>query len=211
MSDAIRVAAIDDHPIFLEGLDRVLRRLKEVTLVAKGASGADACRIASEFLPDIMLLDISMPGDGIEAAHAITKSQPSVKIIMLTASDDHERVAKAIEKGAHGYLLKGAVAAEIMQAIKLVHAGQPYITPAIAARFLMQKVRGQSQSPGEQNAKLNDRERQILELVTDGLSNQEIAEKLNLAQPTIKNYLSRIFDKLNVRSRTQAIAVWNRK
>ncbi len=209
MSEPIRVAVIDDHPIFLDGLERVLRRMKEVNLVAKGASAADALSIAAEHRPEIMLLDLTMPGGGFEAARAIRGAQPAIKIIVLTASDDHDKVATAIECGAQGFLTKGVVAAELLDAIKAVHRGQPYVTPAVSARFLMQRLRGQAVP--NSSAKFNRRETEVLDLVAQGLSNQDIAERLSLALPTIKNYLTRIFAKLRVHSRTQAIAAWKRE
>lgn len=210
MTETINVAAIDDHPIFLDGLDKVLLRVKGIHLVAKGVSAADALSIAAKYRPDVMLLDITMPGGGIEAARAIRAAQPDVKIITLTASDDSDMVAKAIDSGAHGYLLKGASADELLEAIETVHGGRPYITPSVSARILMQRYNDDTSAPSS-GTTLTAREEEILELVAQGLSNQDIADKVGLALPTIKNALSRIFAKLQARSRTQAIAAWRRK
>lgn len=212
MSEQIRVAAVDDHPIFLGGLEKVLRRMRDIAFVAKGNSAEDACRIAREHHPDVMLIDVTMPGGGLNATRTIVSSNRAVKVIMLTASDDDEGVAEAISSGAHGYLLKGSVGSEILQAIKTVRSGQPYITPATSARMLMQQVKGQGKPVnfGQGGSKINHREGEILDLLCEGLSNLEIARRLDLAEPTVKNYLSRIFDKMQVRSRTQAITVWMR-
>jgi DNA-binding NarL/FixJ family response regulator len=213
MSEAIRIAVIDDHPIFLEGVDRVLSSVQEVELVATGTSAADACRIAAELKPDLMLMDISMPGGGIEAVRAIATSHPSVKVIMLTASSDNEHIAAAIEGGAHGYLVKGMLTTELLHAIKVVQAGEPYITPDVSARFIVQKFRQKSpvSEAVRPQVKLNNRDQEILDLVMEGMTNQQIAKHLNLAQTTVRNRLSHIFEKLQVHSRTQAMAVWRRK
>jgi two-component system, NarL family, nitrate/nitrite response regulator NarL len=213
MVEAIRVAVIDDHPIFLVGLEKVLRRMKQLSLVASGGSAADAQRIADKDRPDLILLDLTMPGGGIEAARTITAAFPSIKIIVLSASNDDEHVAAALESGARGYLVKGASAAELLQAIQSVHAGEPYITPLIAARYMMQKVRRLNNGGGApaQDPKLNHREQEILELVMEGMTNQQIAGHLKLSPTTIKNYMSHIFEKLQVHSRTQAMAAWRRK
>jgi two-component system, NarL family, nitrate/nitrite response regulator NarL len=131
---AIRVAAIDDHPFFLDGVRRALSRAIDLDLIAQGASAMDACRIATERQPDVMLLDIDIPGGGIEAARVIMTDCAPIKIIMLTASNHEEHVAAAIAAGAQGYLLKGTDAAELLNAIRQVHAGCFYVYPTDLAR-----------------------------------------------------------------------------
>jgi DNA-binding NarL/FixJ family response regulator len=181
--------------------------------VAEGATAADACAIAKQLQPDVILLDITIPGGGIEAATAIVASGLSVKVVMLTGSDDEERVTAALAAGAQGYLLKGTDAGELMEAVRVVHGGDPYVTPALSSRLLVRAVRAQL-SMGNAAVKgfgLNYREQQILELVAEGLSNSDIAARLGLAVPTVKNYVSHIFQKMHVRSRAEAIAVKFRK
>jgi two-component system, NarL family, nitrate/nitrite response regulator NarL len=208
MHNKIRIAIVDDHPFFIDGVERALRKVQEITLVAQGACADDACRIAKEHEPDIMLLDITMPGGGIEAARSITDGDNAIKIIMLTGSDDDEHVAAALAAGASGYLLKGANRTELVEAVRAVHHGRPFITPALSTRLLVQRTRGsQPDVAAAARAKLNLREHQMLDYAAQGLNNSEIAARCNLALPTVKNCMSRIFQKLQVRNRTEAIAV----
>ena len=213
MSETIRIALIDDHPIFRGGLKRAISRARDVKLVAEGATAADACLIAKERQPNVMLLDITMPGGGIEAASAIVASGSSVKVIMVTGSDDDEHVAAALAAGAQGYVLKGAEIAELLEAVRIVHSGHPYITPALSSRLLVRAARKQllAENATVKGFGLNHREEQILELAAEGLSNSDIAAKLGLAVPTVKNYMSLIFQKMQVRNRAEAIAVKLRK
>ena len=213
MPEAIRIAVIDDHPIFRGGLQRVFSLAPDVKLVAEGASAADASLIAKEQRPDVMLLDVAMPGGGIEAARAIVASGSSVKTIMLTGSNADEYVATALAAGAQGYLLKGANAAELLEAVRTVHSGHPYVTPALSSRLLVLAARTQHLAGGAavKSSDLNHREQQILEFAAQGLSNNDIAAKLGLALPTVKNYMSRIFQKMHVRNRAEAIGVRLRK
>jgi len=208
MPENIRIAIVDDHPFFRDGVERALRKVQEISLVAQGTSAADAYRIAEENQPDIMLLDITMPGDGIEAARVIANGDAPIKVIMLTGSDDDEHVAAALAAGASGYLLKGANRAELLEAVRAVYNGRPYITPALSSRLLIQRTRGSQPNAGAvARAKLNEREHQMLDYAAQGLNNSEIAAKCNLALPTVKNCMSRIFQKLHVRNRAEAIAV----
>ncbi len=213
MPEAIRIAVIDDHPIFRGGLKRAISRAREVKLVAEGSTAADACAIAGELQPDVMLLDIVIPGGGIEAATAIVASGSPVKVIMLTGSDDEERVTAAIAAGAWGYLLKGTNAGELLEAVRVVHGGDFYVTPALSSRLLVRAVRAQPLMPNAavKGFGLSHREQQILELAAEGLSNSDIAARLGLAVPTVKNYMSIIFQKMHVRNRAEAIAVKLRK
>ena len=213
MSEAIRIAVIDDHPIFRGGLKWAISRARDVTVVGEGATAADACTIAKELRPDVMLLDITIPGGGIEAATAIVASGSSVKVIMLTGSDDDERVAASLAAGAQGYLLKGANAEELLEAVRVVHSGHPYVTPALSSRLLVRAVRALPLvgSAAAKGFGLNHREQQILELAAEGLSNSDIAARLGLAVPTVKNYMSHIFQKMHVRNRAEAVAVKFRK
>lgn len=210
MSDLIRLAVIDDHPIFRSGLHRALSRVPDVKIVAEGDSADDARRIASEGQADVMLLDITLPGDGIEALRAIVAAGAPIKVVMLTGSDDDERVADSLAAGANGYLLKGISAAELVDAVRSVHAGRPYITPALSSRMLIQRMRAQ-RAPERVEARLNRREQEVLECAAQGLSNKEIAATLGLTLATVKNYMSRVLQKLHVRSRSEAVALLQKK
>ena len=187
----------------------MLRRLPDVEWVAKGVNSEDACRIAAEVAPDVMLLDISMPGGGIEAAQNISASHPAVRIILLTACDNDELVTAGLAAGVSGYVVKGVASNELFDAIKSVHAGRPYVSPDLATRILinrLQKPKVAECSPPASHVPLSAREREMLELLYQGLSNRQIAERLDLAVPTVKNQMSGIFRKIGVTSRTQAIA-----
>jgi two-component system, NarL family, nitrate/nitrite response regulator NarL len=209
MSEIIEIAIVDDHPFFRDGVERALRRAKDVKFVAQASCAADARRIAKEQRPNIMLLDIDLPGGGIEAVRAIVADGADVKVIMLTVSDDDEHVTNALAAGASGYLLKGADTAELLEAVRTVHLGQPYITPALSSRLLMRQLRSRSQpaAPKASRSELNFREQQILGHAARGLTNHDIAATLDIALPTVKNYMSRIFQKMQVRNRAEAIAV----
>jgi two-component system nitrate/nitrite response regulator NarL len=205
MSEIIRLAVIDDHPIFRSGLHRALSRVSDVRIVAEGASAEEACRIADGEEADVMLLDITMPGGGIEALRAIRAGDRPLKIIMLTGSDDDERVADTLAAGANGYLLKGISATELIDAVRTVYGGRPYITPALSSRMLIEKMRAQRSSE-RLEARLNRREQEVLEYAAKGLSNKDIAATMGLTLATVKNYMSRILQKLQVRSRSEAVA-----
>ena len=210
MTSPIRVAAVDDHPIFLAGLKRSLQSAKDIAFVAEGGCAADAIRIAREDRPDILLLDIAMPGDGVQAAQDILAENPAAKIVMLTASDDDDRALAAISAGASGYLLKGILVDELCSALRNVQAGSPYITQSISARLLLQSARFLSARTASEGVagkpRLKSRDQQVLELLSQGLTNGEIAQRLELSPATIKSYISRIFDVLKVRNRAEAIS-----
>jgi DNA-binding NarL/FixJ family response regulator len=213
MSPAIRVAIVDDHPFFRDGVKRALRRVKDIEFAAEGASAADACQIADEIKPDILLLDITMPGGGIEATRTIAEKSPGIGVIILTGADDDAKAEAALDAGAAGFLLKGVGTLELLEAVRCVHGGRPYITPAVSSRLVLNAVRSRRSTRESipRHTDLNHREQEILNAAIEGLTNAEIARRLDLALPTVKNYMSRIFEKLNVRNRAEAIAVSLRK
>lgn len=213
MTEQIRVATVDDHPIFQEGLQRILGRLKPITLVGQGASAEDACRIAAVEEPDVMLLDITMPGNGIEAARTISSKHPRVKVIVLTASEDDERVSEAMAAGALGFLVKGVMPSELLTAITTVRDGQPYIQPQISTRILFRNLGSSREAqPAHRRAPdLLPHEQEVMALLNQGLTNKEIADRLGLALSTVKNRLTRVFQKLQVQRRTQALRAWKRE
>lgn len=208
MPDTLTVAIVDDHPFYRDGVTRALRKGRGVRIVGTGGSADDAVRIVAEQKPDILLLDIGLPGGGIEAARRIQASAPGrTKIIILTGSDDSADVAAAFQGGVQGYLLKGADSAELMQAIRSVHQGETFITPMLWPRVMAQSNALAAPAAAPPALELSSRERQMLDLACTGLTNSEIAGRLNLALPTVKNSMSRIFDKLGVRNRAEAVAL----
>ncbi len=214
MDERIRVSAIDDHPMFLEGLRRAVRQTPDVELVAEGCTADDACRIAETVKPDVMLLDIGIPGDGLKALRRILSMASPVTVIMLTASDSDEHVAEALAAGAKGYLVKGAGASEVIEAIRSVRSNIPYISTSVASRLLIQKVAAERAQQGGGPAAspsgylprslLSQREQQIVDYASQGLTNKEIADKLGLSVRTVKREMSIILQKLQVRSRLAA-------
>ncbi|WP_099865573.1 response regulator [Pararhizobium haloflavum] len=197
------VIVIDDHPLYRDG---VIRSLEEsgFTVVAQGASAEEACTLCAEHRPAIVLLDISMPGGGVEAARRIGSEVKGTRMIMLTVSESNDDIMRALDAGASGYVLKGVSAAELAQIVRSVANGESYITPTLAARILKTMKPAGSGTQALEEAALTTREEQILWLVADGLSNKEVGRRLRLQEKTVKHYMTNVLQKLQVRNRTEA-------
>jgi two-component system nitrate/nitrite response regulator NarL len=204
MRDAIRVVVVDDHPLFREGVARSLSEIRGFEVVGEGSSGDDAVRLVAEQSPEILLLDISMPGGGLSAVEAIIRSYPAQKVVMLTVSEASEDVLRAISCGARGYVLKGVGARNLAEILASVATGQRYVSPTLSAQLLSNLSGGGAQSRTAQIEELTARERQVIELVAAGLSNKRIGMKLNLHEKTVKHHMTRILAKLAVQNRTEA-------
>lgn len=206
MTDKIRVALVDDHPLFRDGVANTLDREADFEVVAQGQDADDAVRIARNLLPDIMLVDISMPGGGIEAVREIASSCPVIKIIMLTVSENEDDVVDSLQAGAQGYILKGVSGPELLRIVRSVEHGESYLTPSLAVRVLADLRSDTFRGDEKKNlrADLSAREEQILELVAQALSNKEIGQKLTLSEKTVKHYMTNILQKLHVRNRVEA-------
>ncbi len=203
--DKIRIAIVDDHSIFLEGMLSVLKTEPDLEIVGQGATAEDAERLAREFLPDIIFLDISMPGGGLNAAQFIVENYPVVKIIILTGSEGESHVMTALKTGARAYVLKGVAARELVNILHAVQAGEIYVTPTLAANLLADMTSApRDGSSGAPMEKLTDREREILALIAEGTSNKEIGLQLHLTEKTVKHYVTNILQKLQVHNRVQA-------
>jgi DNA-binding NarL/FixJ family response regulator len=201
MSDCIRVIVADDHPLFREGVITSLRSTPDLNVIGQAATADEAVRLVRDELPDVVLLDITMPGGGIDAARKIAAACPATRIVMLTVSEHEDDLLEAMKAGASGYVLKGVSARELAAVVRSVSAGEVYVAPSLAFGLLREMSRPRSSDPV---AELSSRERQVLELVANGLSNQEIGLKLGLAEKTIKHYMTNILTKLQVRSRVEA-------
>jgi two-component system, NarL family, nitrate/nitrite response regulator NarL len=201
MSEPIRVVVADDHPLFREGVVTSLRSMDGINVVGQAENAEEALRVVREELPDLALLDVTMPGGGIEAARRITAACPATRIVMLTVSEDEDDLLAAMKAGASGYVLKGVSARELANVVRSVSAGEVYVAPSLAFGLLREMSQERTSDP---LAELSSRERQVLELVANGLSNQEIGAKLGLAEKTIKHYMTNILTKLQVRSRVEA-------
>ncbi len=200
MSEHIRVAVADDHPMFRAGVVASLREEEGIEIVGEASDADSALALAPAELPDVIILDIAMPGSGLEAAGRIAAACPATRIVMLTVSEDEDDLLAAVKAGASGYVLKGAGGSELAEVIRSVHAGEVYVAPALAWG-LLRELRSPRTSPYDE---LTEREREVLELVAQGLSNQEVGERLGLAEKTIKHYMTNILGKLQVRSRVEA-------
>jgi two-component system nitrate/nitrite response regulator NarL len=206
MSDRIQIVIVDDHPMFRAGVVQTLRAEPDIEIVGEAMTASEAERLAVELLPDVILLDITIPGGGLNAARAITASSPVTKIIMLTASEAEEDVLTALKAGARGYILKGVSGHDLIKIVRDVYAGEAYVTPTLAASLLSEMQNGERGQPQISSPldELTEREHQILEQVAAGLSNREIAQQLFLSEKTVKHYMTNILQKLQVRNRVEA-------
>jgi two-component system, NarL family, nitrate/nitrite response regulator NarL len=206
-SETIRVIVADDHPLFLDGVVGTLRATPGFEILGQTTDAMGAVRLAREHLPDLALLDVTMPGNGLQAARDIATACPSTRIVMLTVSEDDDDVLAAMKAGASGYVLKGVSASALVTVLRSVHAGEVYVAPALAWSLLREMAKPR---PVDPLAELSSREREVLELVASGLSNQEIGLRLSLAEKTVKHYMTNILSKLQVRSRVEAALLAHR-
>ncbi len=209
MSDRIQVVVVDDHPMFREGVVHALGVYPDLEVAGQGATMEDALRLARDLLPDIMILDITMPGGGFKAAQAIAESFPVVKTVILTASEDDDDVLAALKGGARAYVVKGVLAGEMADILRAVHKGEVYVTPSLAAHVLadMAGSSAKTRSQDDPMDELTEREREILKLLSAGYSNKEIGQKLFLTEKTVKHYMTNILQKLQVRNRVEAALI----
>ena len=201
MSEPIRIVIADDHPLFREGVAHTLSAESDMQVVAQTDSADAAVRLTQEHIPDIVLLDIAMPGGGLNAARTIAAASPVSRIIMLTVSEDEDDLMSALKAGARAYVLKGVSAHELAAVVRAVHAGEVYVSPTLAAGLLMEMG---GKWRGDPLDALTERERAILELAAEGHTNREIGQSLHLAEKTVKHYMTNILQKLHVRSRVEA-------
>lgn len=216
--DKISIVLIDDHKLFREGVKRILSVDSSCVVLGEGEDGTEVLDIVEQHMPDIVLMDINMPEmDGIEATKLITETYPSVKVIMLSIQEDETLVTQAIKAGAKGYLLKEVDTESLIEAIKAVQEGKAYLHPKIAHHVVndyqkMQKDMGDISSSLFMNYSkplhvLTKRECQVLQLLSDGQSNRDIAGILLISEKTVKNHVSNILQKLQVTDRTQAVVM----
>jgi len=199
----IRVLAADDHPLARAGLQQLLGALDGITLLAVAASADEVVRLAVEQAPDVVLMDIEMPGkDGIEATRELLAQRPGTPVVVLTSFSDRERILAALDAGAVGYVLKDVQPDELVRAIEAAAAGQAPLHPLAARELLAER-----HAVGPQ---LSDREEEVLALVAQGLPNKLIARRLEISERTVKGHLTRIFERIGVSDRTQA-ALWARE
>ena len=207
MHDAINILVVDDHPLFRQGVVSSLEMDPGFKVVAQTDSGEQALALARQLLPDVVLLDINMPGwSGIATAEKIAMACPATVIVMLTGSEDKDKLLAALKAGARAYILKGVSAKELAGVVRSAVAGEVYVSPSIAAEMLVSLTQGKAPDPLQE---LTDREREILALIGTGLTNREIGERIFLSEKTIKHYVTNILQKLQVRSRVEAALLAN--
>jgi two-component system, NarL family, response regulator LiaR len=199
----VRVLIVDDHAIVRKGIRALLSEVDGFEVVGEADNGQEAVQRAEETHPDVIVMDLLMPGmDGIEATRQITSHQPKTRILVLTSFAADNKVFPAIKAGAAGYLLKDSSPDELMRAIRQVHRGEPSLHPTIARKLLQEIARPAELQPAPET--LTAREMEVLRLIAQGLSNQEIADQISVSEPTVRAHVSRILGKLHLASRTQA-------
>jgi DNA-binding NarL/FixJ family response regulator len=204
--DKLRILIAEDSAPFREGLRNLLQSVDSLEVVGEATSGQEAIQLARQLQPDIVLMDLQMPGiNGIEATRQIVYTSPHISILMLTMFEDDESVFAALRAGARGYLLKGALKAEIVRAIQGVASGEAIFGPSIARRLMQYFSAPRPAAPPQAFPELTEREREILELIAQHHTNIEIADRLSLSPKTVRNHVSNIFTKLQVIDRAQAI------
>ena len=203
-NESIRVLSVDDHEIMRGGIRYLLLAVDDIELVGEAGSGEEALTLCSTLDPDVILMDVRMPGmDGIETTRLIHNQYPNIQVLALTSFEEKEMIQQVTQAGAIGYLQKGISVDDLAEAIRAAHAGKPTLSPE-AFKVLVQ---GGSSQPGKPNIDLTERELQVLELLVDGLSNSEISERLVITRATVKYHVSNILSKLGASNRTEAAAL----
>jgi DNA-binding NarL/FixJ family response regulator len=204
--EGIRILIADDHPLFRDGLRALLNSVADTEVVGEATSGEQAIALAATLQPDVILMDINMPGmNGIEATRRILHDSPHISVLVVTMFEDDDSVFAAMRAGARGYLLKGADQEEVLRAIRAVSSGEAIFSPAIARRMMQYFSAPRPAVPPQAFPELTEREREILTLVAQGYNNNDIAARLVLSSKTVRNNISNIFSKLQVADRAQAI------
>ena len=202
----IKVVLADDHAIVREGTRELIQREPDLEVIGEASDGAEAVALAEKLAPDVVIMDISMPGvNGIEATRLIKKVRPTTAVLILTAYDSEQYIMAILEAGAAGYLLKSVRGQELIEAIRSVFAGESVLQPATTRRVIDQLISRTMHEEQSTGNPLTERETEVLKLAARGVSNKDIAEQLYLSTRTVQTHLSNIFKKLAVASRTEAI------
>lgn len=204
--DTLRILVAEDHPLFRKGVISLLSSVPDFEVVGEATSGTEAVANAAELQPDVVLMDLQMPGgNGIEATREIVHESPSIRVLVVTLFEDDDSVFMALRAGARGYVLKDAEEEELVRAIRAVGRGEAIFSPAVAERVLAYFAGSPRAAPPQAFPTLTDREREILNLIARGYPNPSIAKELSLSTKTVGNYVSNIFTKLQVADRAQAM------
>ena len=204
--ETLTVVVADDHQFFRDGVRALLDAQADMECVGEAATGQEVIRLSAELQPDVVLMDVQMPGmSGVEATRQIVSSSPQIRVLVVTMFEDDHLVFAAMRAGARGYLLKGTRHEDMVRAIRAVGSGDAIFSPAIAARLVDYFAALQPSSPTQLFPDLSSREREILALLAQGYKNAEIADRLVISPKTVRNYVSNIISKLQVADRAQAI------
>jgi len=202
----IQVLIADDHPVFRHGMRAVLEAAPDTVVVGEATTGDEAITLAEQLRPDVIMMDLQMPHlNGIEATRRLCQANPNAHVLVVTMFEDDSSVFAAMRAGARGYVLKDATKDEILRAIRAVAHGEAIFSPAIAGRLITFFANPLPHTPQDLFPELTGREREILELIAQGHNNSEIAKRLDLSVKTVSNYVSNIFNKLQVADRAAAI------
>lgn len=204
----MKILLCDDQAVIRDGLEMLLNLEKDIQVIATAQDGAEAVELAAQKQPDVILMDLKMPGiNGVEATRQIRANFPGIKVLVLTTYDDDEWIFDAIRAGASGYLLKDTPREKIVEAIRGTVAGRSFVDPAVAGKLLNQVASSQTQPASLLTEKLTEREMDVLRLIAKGFNNGEIANRLHLSEGTVRNHVSAILGKLGVSDRTQAALI----
>lgn len=204
---ATRVLVVDDHALFRKGVASLLRDAEGFVVVGEARDGREALAKAQALTPDAVIMDIYMPGmDGLEAARRIRQAVPLVRIVMLTVSEEDENLFEALKAGAHGYLLKSVEPEELFRTLRGVVRGDAFLTPSMATKLLDEFTRRTGAEQAAPAARMSPREREVLELLTRGAVNKDIAAALHISENTVKNHMKSIMEKLHAENRVQVVA-----
>jgi len=210
VTDMIRIMVVDDHPVVREGLVAMLSTQVDFNVVAEAANGLEAIRKNGIYSPDIVLLDLEMPSlDGVDTLLQLRQQSAKCRALVFTAYDTDERILGALKAGAQGYLLKGVPRDDLFQAIRVIHAGGSLLQPVVASKLLRQV--SATVDPPPAGSELTHREIEVLELLSQGLRNIEIAERLTVTVRTVKFHITGILSKLGARNRTEAVKIASQK
>lgn len=207
MTAPVRILLADDHAVLREGLRLILDGQPDLTVVGEAATGAEAVRQARALQPDIVLMDLTMPdGGGLEATGTIKRECPSIQVLVLTMHDNQEYFFRVLQAGASGYVVKGASKGDLLAAVRAVAAGGVYLYPTLAKSLVGDYLRRASQGETEEaSAKLTEREREVMQLLAEGMTGREIAEQLVLSPATVERHRANLMGKLGLHSRAELI------
>lgn len=202
---SISVAFVDDHPILLEGLVSLYSGKSDLEIVAKGENAVDALKIVEEFSPEVLVLDLSMPGDSIAAIELVTQKYKDTRIIVFTANSSIETAIQVLNYGVSGYVLKGSSASDLHEAIRTVYDGETFITAGFATKVIMAMKTAEIRRRSQAQRRLSLREEQIVRHLMRGSTNREIAACLDISEKTVKHYMTVLMQKLDVRNRVEVV------